>query len=118
MVELVVPLTITVLVVQNAQGFAVLRAAGHNPPVNAVTVACGVGSLIAALVGAVSTCLTGPTNAIITAMVAMAMGTTVATGDARVAIGAVMFFVSDLSVARDKFVAPGFGNRAWGLPLY
>ncbi len=66
MVELVVPLTITVLVVQNAQGFAVLRAAGHNPPVNAVTVACGIGSLIAALVGAVSTCLTGPTNAIIT----------------------------------------------------
>jgi benzoate membrane transport protein len=66
MIELVVPLTITVLVVQNGQGFAVLRAAGHNPPVNAVTVACGVGSLIAALVGAVSTCLTGPTNAIIT----------------------------------------------------
>ena len=65
MVELVVPLAITVLVVQNGQGFAVLRAAGHNPPVNAVTVACGVGSLIAALVGAVSTCLTGPTNAII-----------------------------------------------------
>ena len=65
MVELVVPLAITVLVVQNGQGFAVLRAAGHNPPVNAVTVACGVGSLLAALVGAVSTCLTGPTNAII-----------------------------------------------------
>jgi benzoate membrane transport protein len=65
MVELVVPLAITVLVVQNGQGFAVLRAAGHNPPVNAVTVACGVGSAVAALVGAVSTCLTGPTNAII-----------------------------------------------------
>ena len=64
-VELVVPLAITVLVVQNGQGFAVLRAAGHNPPINAVTVACGVGSLLAALVGAVSTCLTGPTNAII-----------------------------------------------------
>jgi benzoate membrane transport protein len=65
MVELVVPLAITVLVVQNGQGFAVLRAAGHNPPVNAVTVACGAGSLVAALVGAVSTCLTGPTNAIL-----------------------------------------------------
>jgi uncharacterized membrane protein YhhN len=56
--------------------------------------------------------------AVITAMVAVAAGTTVATGDARVAAGAVMFFVSDLSVARDKFVAPGFVNRAWGLPLY
>jgi uncharacterized membrane protein YhhN len=55
---------------------------------------------------------------IITAMVAIAIGTSVVTGDARVAVGAVMFFVSDLSVARDKFVAPGFGNRAWGLPLY
>src|SRR5581483_5388095 len=65
MVELVVPLAITVLVVQNGQGFAVLRAAGHGPPVNAVTVACGIGSVLAAVVGAVSTCLTGPTNAIL-----------------------------------------------------
>ena len=56
--------------------------------------------------------------AIITAMVALALGTTVATGDGRVALGAIMFFVSDLSVARDRFVAPGFANRAWGLPLY
>ena len=34
MVELVVPLAITVLVVQNGQGFAVLTAAGHAPPVD------------------------------------------------------------------------------------
>ena len=40
MVELVVPLAITVLVVQNGQGFAVLDAAGHRPPINAITVAC------------------------------------------------------------------------------
>lgn len=65
MVELVLPLAITVLAAQNAQGFVVLEAAGHKPPVNAVTAACGLGSLIAALVGAVSTCLTGPVNAII-----------------------------------------------------
>ena len=32
-----------VLVVQNGQGFAVLKAAGHEPPIDAVTVACGVG---------------------------------------------------------------------------
>ena len=67
MVELVVPLAITVLVVQNGQGIAVLRAAGHEPPVNALTVACGVGALASAAVGAVSTCLTGPTNAILSA---------------------------------------------------
>jgi len=65
MVELVVPLAITVLVVQNGQGYAVLGAAGHKPPVNAITIACGAGSIASALVGAVSTCLTGPVNAII-----------------------------------------------------
>ncbi len=67
MVELVVPLAITVLVVQNGQGVAVLKAAGHQPPVDAITVACGVGAMLSAVVGSVSTCLTGPTNAIITA---------------------------------------------------
>jgi len=65
MVELVVPLAITVLVVQNGQGITVLKAAGHAPPVNAVTVACGAGSMLTAFVGSVSTCLTGPVNAII-----------------------------------------------------
>ncbi len=68
MLELVLPLTITVLAAQNAQGFVVLEAAGHKPPVNAVTAACGLGSLIAALVGTVSTCLTGPVNAIISSV--------------------------------------------------
>jgi benzoate membrane transport protein len=65
MVELVVPLAITVLVVQNGQGVTVLRAAGHEPPVNAIAAACGAGSMITAFVGSVSTCLTGPVNAII-----------------------------------------------------
>jgi benzoate membrane transport protein len=67
MVELVVPLAVTVLVVQNGQGIAVLRATGHQPPINAITTVCGLGSLVTACVGAVSTCLTGPVNAIITA---------------------------------------------------
>jgi benzoate membrane transport protein len=67
MVELVVPLAVTVLVVQNGQGIAVLRAAGHRPPVDAITVACGVGSMVTACLGGVSTCLTGPVNAIISA---------------------------------------------------
>ena len=65
MIELVVPLAITVLVVQNGQGIVVVRANGHEPPVNALTAACGLGSILAALVGTVSTCLTGPVNAII-----------------------------------------------------
>jgi len=65
MVELVVPLAITVLVVQNGQGITVLRSAGHAPPVDAVAAACGAGSIVTAFIGAVSTCLTGPVNAII-----------------------------------------------------
>jgi uncharacterized membrane protein YhhN len=32
--------------------------------------------------------------------------------------GAALFFVSDLAVARDKFVGASFINRAWGLPAY
>jgi benzoate membrane transport protein len=67
MVELVVPIAITVLVVQNGQGIAVLRAADHRPPVNAIAAACGAGALVSGLVGTVSTCLTGPVNAILTA---------------------------------------------------
>jgi benzoate membrane transport protein len=63
--ELVVPLAITVLVVQNGQGIAVLTAAGHRPPVDAIAIGCGVASVVGAFVGAVSTCLTGPVNAII-----------------------------------------------------
>jgi benzoate membrane transport protein len=65
MVELVVPLAITVLVVQNGQGYAVLKSAGHQPPIDTVTVACGLGALASAVAGSVSTCLTGPTNAIL-----------------------------------------------------
>lgn len=65
MVELVVPIAITVLVVQNGQGMAVLSAGGHQAPINAITVGCGAGSVLAAIFGTVSTCLTGPVNAVI-----------------------------------------------------
>ena len=65
MVELVVPLAITVLVVQNGQGIAILSAAGHKPPINAIAVLCGVWSVVVAMVGAVSTCLTGGVSGII-----------------------------------------------------
>lgn len=33
-------------------------------------------------------------------------------------VAAAAFFVSDLAVARNKFVSPGIVNRLWGLPLY
>jgi uncharacterized membrane protein YhhN len=36
----------------------------------------------------------------------------------KVLAGAVLFYLSDLSVARDRFVRKAFVNRAWGLPAY
>jgi benzoate membrane transport protein len=66
-VDLVVPLAVTVLVVQNGQGMAILRAVGHRPPMDRITGACGLVSLLAAPLGGASTCLAGPTNALVTA---------------------------------------------------
>ncbi|MDB2468671.1 benzoate/H(+) symporter BenE family transporter [Alphaproteobacteria bacterium] len=63
--ELVVPLAVTVIAAQNAQGIVVLKNVGHNPPVNMITSYCGFMSLFTALYGGISTCLTGPVNAII-----------------------------------------------------
>jgi uncharacterized membrane protein YhhN len=56
--------------------------------------------------------------AVITVMVACAMGTVVAHGGLAVLVGALAFYLSDLSVARDRFVSPGFDNKLWGWPLY
>ena len=36
----------------------------------------------------------------------------------RFGVGAVLFFASDLAVARDRFVDRAFVNKAWGLPAY
>ncbi|RKO27558.1 benzoate transporter [Pseudarthrobacter phenanthrenivorans] len=64
--ELVVPLALTVLFVQNGQGVAVLRAAGHKPPINVFAIVSGAFSVLNAAFGAVSACVTGPTNALLT----------------------------------------------------
>lgn len=63
--ELVLPLAITVVAVYTPQGVSLLRSAGHEPPVNAITNACGIFSALAACFGCVSTCLTGPSSAIL-----------------------------------------------------
>lgn len=54
----------------------------------------------------------------IVAMGAVATAVSAASGAWMLAGGAWGFAVSDISVARDRFVTPGFINRAWGLPLY
>jgi uncharacterized membrane protein YhhN len=55
---------------------------------------------------------------VITVMVSLATAATMGGGSVRMLVGATAFFVSDLAVARDRFVAPGVSNRMWGLPLY
>src|SRR5699024_1017160 len=49
MTELVIPLAITVVIVQNGQGIAVLSAAGHKPAVNLAAAASGLVSIPMAL---------------------------------------------------------------------
>jgi len=51
-------------------------------------------------------------------MMAMAVATYAAHGSLVLMLGGLLFVLSDLAVARDRFVAPGFINRAWGLPTY
>jgi uncharacterized membrane protein YhhN len=55
---------------------------------------------------------------VIASMTALACAVTGAGATPLVALGAIAFTASDVSVARDRFVSPGFSNRAWGLPLY
>lgn len=55
---------------------------------------------------------------VISIMVACAVATVAHAGGAAILAGASMFYVSDLAVARHRFVAPGFANKVWGLPLY
>lgn len=56
--------------------------------------------------------------AIISLMVTTAVSTNAQTADWRIPAGAIAFYLSDIGVARDRFAAPGYVNRAIGLPLY
>lgn len=54
----------------------------------------------------------------ISVMVAFAVSTNTLEADWRIPLGAVCFYLSDITVARDRFAAPAFANRIVGLPLY
>jgi uncharacterized membrane protein YhhN len=63
----------------------------------------------------------GPVDAyvvVITVMVALSLSCAAAGGSPWIAVGAIAFYLSDLSVARDRFVRSELRNRLWGLPLY
>jgi uncharacterized membrane protein YhhN len=71
------------------------------------------GSLPTDMVGSVRAYLI-----VIGVMATLACGVSAAGGPVAVAVGAIAFTASDVSVARDRFVRHRFLNRAWGLPLY
>ncbi|MCA9637613.1 MAG: lysoplasmalogenase [Myxococcales bacterium] len=54
----------------------------------------------------------------VSAMAALAIGASWSSGEPAIAIAGVAFLISDVFVARDRFVTPGFANRLYGLPLY
>ncbi len=55
---------------------------------------------------------------VITAMVALSIGAALPAQSVLIAAGTVCFFLSDIAVARNRFVQPHWHNRLWGLPLY
>jgi benzoate membrane transport protein len=65
MAELVIPLAVTVIGIHNAQGMAYLRTAGYRPPENAITLACGLGTMVTGALGSVPMCLVGPVTGIL-----------------------------------------------------
>jgi uncharacterized membrane protein YhhN len=60
----------------------------------------------------------GAYTALVIAMALLACAATAGGAHGLLAAGGIAFALSDLSVARERFVAPGFANVAWGLPLY
>ena len=56
--------------------------------------------------------------AVIGAMLACAVGAVARGAPGAAGAGAVLFALSDLAVAQDRFVAPSFTSTLWGLPAY
>lgn len=80
-----------------------------------------VGSVLRWLAGSLPADMVWPVRVymvVIGVMSTLACGVTAAGGPWAVAVGALAFTASDISVARDRFVRHDFLNRAWGLPLY
>jgi uncharacterized membrane protein YhhN len=92
------------------------------PTIVAAVVFCAVGLPVGRwLSGYIPPALSAAAYAymvVITAMVVCAAGAAAAHGFPAVFIGAFAFYLSDLSVALDRFLGASFVHRLWGLPLY
>ena len=105
--------------------FAAAFLAADPAPRPAIAAAAVMGAALAAVGRWLPPHLRGPFriavpaySLAIAAMVALAAGAAASLGRPALAAGAALFALSDLSVARERFVAPGLGNALWGLPLY
>lgn len=63
--ELVIPLVLTVIAIQNAQGIAMLESSGYRPPINSMTNWSGIGSIVNACFGGHPACVAGPMTALL-----------------------------------------------------
>lgn len=115
--ELVIPLALTVVAVQNAQGIAILQNLEYRPPFNAITMTCGIGSIIVAPFGSQSVCLAGPMTGIVT-------NPSVGPKDKRYAAAIVTAFLwmafglfSPMATAMSRILPPSLINLLAGLAL-
>lgn len=111
-------------------GFVVAFLSRLHPPATLALMPLAVGSLLALAFGAavmrilwpgVPAPLRGPTVAyvfVISAMVGAAAGTAELPGGGFVLAGAIIFYLSDLTVSFDRFKARRLVYRAVGLPMY
>lgn len=63
LISVSVPLAIAVIGADNVQAIATLRAFGFRPPVNAMTIASGIGGILAGLCGGHNSNIAGPATA-------------------------------------------------------
>ncbi len=97
--------------------YAAAFAPGSRISPLAVTAAAAAGAGVVAWLWRRLGPMRGPVlayTAVISAMLVLGVGS----GNALVPWGAALFYLSDLTVARDRFVRPGLLNRAIGLPMY
>lgn len=113
---------------------AYVAAALERVPLASWPAAAGAGALIVISVGAIALGLLWrhlgslriPVIAYVLVIVTMVIGAIAvmrahALPDPqrlRLLVGACLFFVSDLAVARNRFVVRAFSNKLWGLPAY